>query len=558
MPVMAEETTGTFTIPLMRQIGFPAEKAGAVEVASSTNGQLTPPIMGAAAFLMIEFIGISYTEVIRHAFLPAVIAYIALVYIVHLEACKKGMQGLPGRRSGRFLMSLFNFMTVLVGLIVLTFTVYYGLGWIKDVAGEATFWVIGALLLVAYLGLLKLSTCYPELGRSDEIDELPPIGPVVKSGLYFLLPVVVLVWCLTVERMSPGLSAFWATMMMIFELVTHKPLKDMMRGDGHGAARWMEGIVDLKAGLVAGARNMIGIGIATATAGVVIGTVTLTGVGLVMAEFVEFISGGNLMLMLLFTAGISLLLGMGLPTTANYIVVSSLMAPVILTLGAKSGLIVPLIAVHLFVFYFGFATWFNWQFSAMWVCVVVFVLWGTAEMGDLVRAAITSIDQHQRDSAYALGLTHVQALISGEAEVAGHEIAFEIDKIGGLLRLYHALSKDRCDGLADRTDMPRGEDGKSGQMFDLDQRIDRQVAEMRDIQTGMDSDYAFGCGGVGHVQMRDLATGDGAAYEGKMQRICKLHVIDIAPSTQKPRRRVGSGWNGQRAHPGDAITFAVL
>jgi TRAP-type uncharacterized transport system fused permease subunit len=98
---------------------------------------------------------------------------------------------------------------------------------------------------------------------------------------------------------------------------------------------------------------MIGIGVATSAAGIVVGTVTLTGIGLVMTEFVEFISGGNLMLILLFTAVISLILGMGLPTTANYIVVSTLMAPVIVELGAQNGLIVPLIAVHLFVFYFG-------------------------------------------------------------------------------------------------------------------------------------------------------------------------------------------------------------
>jgi hypothetical protein len=98
---------------------------------------------------------------------------------------------------------------------------------------------------------------------------------------------------------------------------------------------------------------MIGIGVATSAAGIVVGTVTLTGIGLVMTEFVEFISGGNLMLILFFTAIISLILGMGLPTTANYIVVSTLMAPVIVDLGAQNGLIVPLIAVHLFVFYFG-------------------------------------------------------------------------------------------------------------------------------------------------------------------------------------------------------------
>ena len=88
-------TTGTFTIPLMKRVGFSAEKAGSVEVASSVNGQIMPPVMGAAAFLMVEYVGISYVEVIKHAFLPATISYIALVYIVHLEAMKANMQGLP-------------------------------------------------------------------------------------------------------------------------------------------------------------------------------------------------------------------------------------------------------------------------------------------------------------------------------------------------------------------------------------------------------------------------------------------------------------------------------
>ena len=90
-------TTGTFTIPLMKRTGFQPEKAGAIEVASSTNGQLTPPVMGAAAFLISEFTGISYPELIKHAFLPAIISYIALVYIVHLEAMKLGLQGLQNR-----------------------------------------------------------------------------------------------------------------------------------------------------------------------------------------------------------------------------------------------------------------------------------------------------------------------------------------------------------------------------------------------------------------------------------------------------------------------------
>jgi TRAP-type uncharacterized transport system fused permease subunit len=156
-----------------------------------------------------------------------------------------------------------------------------------------------------------------------------------------------------VERFSPGLSAFWATVFMVVIVLTHKPIKAMFRAQGAFGQGVKEGFCDLLDGLVTGSRNMIGIGVATAAAGIVVGTVTLTGIGLVMTEFVEFISAGNIMLMLLFTAVISLLLGMGLPTTANYIVVSTLMAPVIVTLGAQQGLIVPLIAVHLFVFYFG-------------------------------------------------------------------------------------------------------------------------------------------------------------------------------------------------------------
>ncbi len=346
-------TTGTFTIPLMKRVGFSAEKAGAVEVASSTNGQLTPPVMGAAAFLMIEFVGISYIEVIKHAFLPAIISYIALVYIVHLEACKLSLIGLERAVKKTFLQSLLTFMTVVVGMVVTSLAMYYGLGWMKGAFGSATPWIAAGIGLVIYIWLLTVAVQYPELGKSDEINVLPAPGPIVKSGLYFLIPVVLLMWCLTVERLSPGLSAFWASMAMIFVLITHKPLKAIFRRAGGIGTMLAEGLVDFREGMIAGARNMISIAIATAAAGIIIGAVTLTGVGLVMAEFVEFISGGNLIIMLLFTAGISLLLGMGLPTTANYIVVSSLMAPVIVELGAQSGLIVPLIAVHLFVFYFG-------------------------------------------------------------------------------------------------------------------------------------------------------------------------------------------------------------
>jgi len=348
--------TGTFTIPLMKRVGFSPEKAGAVEVAASTNGQLMPPIMGAAAFLMIEYVGISYLEVIKHAFLPAVISYIALVYIVHLEALKADLKSLKPRKVTTLFSKIITFLMVIISIVVLSGIIYFGFGWVKTVAGDASPWIAGIVILLVYIGLIRYSIRYPDLEIDDhhiELTELPETGPTVKSGLHYLLPVVVLIWCLIVERFSPGLAAFWATMIMIFIISTQRSLKVFFRDHGNLTEEFHKGLKNLIDGLIFGARNMIGIGVATATAGIIVGSVTLTGIGLVMTEFVEFISGGNLVLILIFTAFICLLLGMGLPTTANYIVVSTLMAPVIVTLGAQNGLIVPLIAVHMFVFYFG-------------------------------------------------------------------------------------------------------------------------------------------------------------------------------------------------------------
>ena len=413
-------TTGTFTIPMMRRVGFSAEKAGAVEVASSVNGQIMPPVMGAAAFLMVEYIGISYFEVVKHAFVPAIISYIALVYIVHLEAKKLGMAGLDRATEPKPLKwGLISFgitmaiilaaasaiyylflafealqeadsrvlaVAVVLGIIftifavlgarlseerkiqvistgaqVLGFTVigafgvFYLIQTIGSLAGAATPWIIAALLAVTYVGLVRFCSSYPELELDDPnepVVRLPEPGPTVKSGLHFLLPVLVLIWCLMVERLSPSLSAFWATAFMIFILLTQRPLFAMFRGDNRDGA-FARGFNELIDGMIAGARNMIGIGIATAAAGIIVGAVSQTGVGAVLAALVEFLSQGQIMLILIFTAILSLILGMGLPTTANYIVVSSLLAPVIVALGQENGLIVPLIAVHLFVFYFG-------------------------------------------------------------------------------------------------------------------------------------------------------------------------------------------------------------
>ncbi|MDP2004523.1 MAG: TRAP transporter permease, partial [Rubrivivax sp.] len=349
-------TTGTFTIPLMKRVGYRPDQAAAVEVSSSVNGQIMPPVMGAAAFLMVEYVGIPYSQVIQHAFLPAIISYIALFYIVHLEALKAGLQGLPRRSQAGPLQRLVALAGTVAGFVVLSGAVYYGIGWVKTALPTAAIYLVGAGLVAAYVALMWVSSRQPVLELDDPnapVFERPETAPTLKSGLHYLLSVVVLIWCLMVEQMSPALSAFWATMFMVFVMLTQRPLMALLRGEGGLGAAVLTGARDLVSGLEVGARNMIGIGVATAAAGIIVGTVSLTGIGLVMTEVVELLSGGNLMLMLVLVAFISLVLGMGLPTTANYIVVSTLMAPVVVELGAQSGLLVPLIAVHLFVFYFG-------------------------------------------------------------------------------------------------------------------------------------------------------------------------------------------------------------
>ncbi len=414
-------TTGTFTIPMMNRVGFSPEKSGAVEVASSVNGQIMPPVMGAAAFLMVEYVGISYFEVVKHAFLPAIISYIALVYIVHLEAMKTDMQGLTraiepkplkwallsfgitfsaitaiagglyylwvvfallesttnrliavfivvvlqvvilvpmrNKASAGTKEKIFSVSALVLGnAVVIGFGIFFLVDLIGDLAGKTlTPWVIGALLIALYVYLVSICARFPDLVLDDPnspVTSLPEPGPTVMAGLHFLLPVCLLIWCLMIERLSPALSAFWAASLMIFILLTQRLLFAFFRKQNLSGMLG-QGFAELIDGMISGARNMIGIGIATAAAGVIVGTVSQTGVGLVLAELVEFLSQGQILLILVFTAVLSLILGMGLPTTANYIVVSSLLAPVIVSLGQQNGLIVPLIAVHLFVFYFG-------------------------------------------------------------------------------------------------------------------------------------------------------------------------------------------------------------
>jgi TRAP transporter 4TM/12TM fusion protein len=268
-------TTGTFTIPIMKKTGFSKEKAGAIEVSSSVNGQLMPPVMGAAAFVMASFIGVTYFEIVKHAFLPAIISYVALFYISHLEALKLNLKGM-------------------------------------------------------------------------EDDDVPNLKKTFFSGLHFLIPIFVLIYMLVYLRFTASYSIFYATVALIFVNLINKLIKES--NFQYSLKSWFNETI---IGFEKGALNMVGVGIAIATAGIIVGAVGSTGLSTNLIIVIESIAKDNVTILLFLTIILCLLLGMGLPTTANYVVVASLMATVLVDVGNASGFIFPLIAVHLFVFYFG-------------------------------------------------------------------------------------------------------------------------------------------------------------------------------------------------------------
>jgi len=275
-------TTGTFTIPLMKKVGYPAKKAAAIEVAASTDGQLMPPIMGAAAFIIAEYVNVPYIEVIKAAAIPALISYGALFYITHLEACKLGIESTPK-------------------------------------------------------------------------EQLPSFRKTMKEGFHFLIPIAVLLFELLMLRHSPELSAFRAIIALIL-IIAYQSFKKVKNASATRFGAIKKTVTDslkiITQGCISGSRNMVSVAIATAVAGVIVGIVNL-GIGGMITSIVEILSGGNILLLLIITAIASLLLGMGLPTTATYIVMASLTAPVIVEIGSKYGLAIPLMGAHLFCFYFG-------------------------------------------------------------------------------------------------------------------------------------------------------------------------------------------------------------
>ena len=251
--------TGSFTIPMMKKMGYSKEFSGAVEAAASTGGQLMPPIMGAAAFLMAEFMGVPYIDVVKAAAIPAVLYYAGVWIGVHLEAKKNGLKGIPRHE------------------------------------------------------LPKFSELFVERGHLA----LP------LAGIIYLL----------VAGYSPTRAALAAIVLAILASFIRKStrMKPMQ-------------IIE---GLEKGAKGVLGVMIACASAGIIIGIVTKTGVGLKLAGALIDLAGGQLLPAMFFTMITSLILGMGVPTTANYVITSTIAAPALIQMG------VPIMAAHLFVFYFG-------------------------------------------------------------------------------------------------------------------------------------------------------------------------------------------------------------
>lgn len=251
-------TSGAFTIPMMKNLGYRKEFAGAVEAASSTGGQIMPPIMGAAAFLMAEFIGIPYIEIAKAAVIPAILYFAGIWIVTHFEAKKTGLRGLTK-------------------------------------------------------------------------EEIPDKKTIMKK-LYLLIPIIAIV-VLLMTGMSVMLAALYSIVISVVVSAFRKETR--------------MGFRDIIDALVDGARTALPVAAATAAAGIIVGVVTKTGLGLKLANGLLDIAGGALIPTLILTMIASLILGMGSPTTANYVITSTIAAPAIIMLG------IPDLSAHLFVFYFG-------------------------------------------------------------------------------------------------------------------------------------------------------------------------------------------------------------
>ena len=251
--------SGSFTIPMMKKTGYAPEFAAAVEAAASTGGQIMPPIMGAAAFLMAEMTGYQYSEIVIAAILPAFLYFTGIFLMVHFEAKRLGLRGLSK-------------------------------------------------------------------------EDIPGFFSLMFSRGYLLIPLVVLVYCM-MTGFTSSMSACYAILASIIVSMFRKDTRMSPKAFGEA--------------LENGAKNTIGVAVACSIAGMIVGVVTLTGIGLKLATGLLSLSGGITIVALFFTMIACIILGMGVPTTANYVIMATITAPIVIELG------IPLLAAHMFVFYFG-------------------------------------------------------------------------------------------------------------------------------------------------------------------------------------------------------------
>lgn len=282
-------TTGSFTIPLMKRVGYKPEFAGAVEPAASTGGQIMPPIMGAAAFIMAEFVGLPYSKIALCAVIPALLYFFGVFTAVDLEARKENLRGLPE-------------------------------------------------------------------------EEIPKVRNVLKSGWYYVIPLIVLIYMLA-KGHTPILSAVYSIAIVVAIMII-KPVYENLKKKEPWKKVFKEIARNIIDALSSGGRGVVAVAMACASAGIIVGVVTLTGLGFKLAGIAVDLAQNNMLIVLILTMLVSLILGMGVPTTANYIITSTIAAPVIITFLANSyGMSVRefvshpelLLPIHMFVFYFGVA-----------------------------------------------------------------------------------------------------------------------------------------------------------------------------------------------------------
>ncbi|QST00857.1 TRAP transporter permease [Pontibacillus sp. ALD_SL1] len=301
-------TSGSFTIPMMKRLGYRKEFSGAVEAAASTGGQLMPPIMGAAAFLMIEFIGIDYWSIAKAAAIPAVLYFTGIWIMTHFEAKRIGLRGLDDEEvpdKKEVLKKLY----LLLPIVAIVFFLASGL----------------SIILSALYGIF--TTILVGLMREEKFRKIYPIAFAVGGIAYIIYKAIV----------NGGLVDGWFVGGLIAGTIVTIVVSYFFDGN----------FADTIDALVQGARTALGVVAATAAAGMIVGVVTKTGLGLKLANSLVSLANEQILLTLFFTMVAAIILGMGSPTTANYVITSTIAAPAIIALGVME------LPAHLFVFYFG-------------------------------------------------------------------------------------------------------------------------------------------------------------------------------------------------------------